>query len=77
MKLPARIAAILFMLAYSMDCLACAVCFGQSDSPFLKGMELSVLFMVIMTYLLIGGGVATVIILRRRQRSLGQTSDSA
>ncbi len=60
----------LFLLAAAIagTSLACAVCFGQSDAPVVKGMELSVLFMVLVTYGVIGGGVATAIILRRKQR---------
>ena len=38
--------------------LACAVCFGDSDSAMAHGARLSVLFLLALTYLVIGGGVA-------------------
>ncbi len=77
-QLMAKGLAILAMAGVTFEAVACAVCFGESDSPFVKGTELSVLFMVIVTYFLIGGGAATVFILRRRQqRQLKQDSDSA
>ena len=60
--------AALAMLAVASASTACPVCFGESDSPIAKGAEYSVLFMMGVTYTLIGGGVATVIFLRRRQR---------
>lgn len=49
---------------------ACPVCFGQTDSPIVKGIEASVLFMVGMTYFLILGGAALFIMLRRRARRM-------
>lgn len=51
---------------------ACAVCFGNSDAPILKGVETSVLFMVGVTYFLIVGGVVTFLLLRRRALRQGQ-----
>ena len=62
--------AALAMLAVASASWACPVCFGESDSPIVKGAEYSVLFMMGVTYSLIGGGLATFVILRRRQRRL-------
>jgi hypothetical protein len=38
--------------------LACAVCFGNSDSDVAQGARLSVLFLLGLTYLVLAGGVA-------------------
>ncbi|NJL28045.1 MAG: hypothetical protein HC897_09155 [Thermoanaerobaculia bacterium] len=51
---------------------ACPVCYGDTDSPMIRGAELSILFMAILTYALIFGGVALFIVLRRRARRLAQ-----
>ncbi len=58
------------MLAVAANALACAVCFGDSNDPIVKGAEASVLFMVGVTYFLLGGGVTTFFLLRRRARRL-------
>jgi hypothetical protein len=46
--------------------LACGVCFGNSDSDMAHGVRLSVLFLLVLTYLVIGGGVAAFFYSRRR-----------
>ena len=46
--------------------LACAVCFGPTDAPMAQGLEWSIVFMIGLTYGLIGGG-AGFVIWRRRQ----------
>ena len=58
------------MLAAASSSVACPVCFGETDSPMVKGAEYSILFMMGMTYTLIGGGVATAVFLRRRGRRI-------
>jgi len=57
---------------------ACPVCYGESDSGFLDGARLSVIFMGILTYALIGGGLGIFLALRRRVRRLqeGALEDS-
>ena len=51
------------------EVLACPVCYGSSDDEVIRGAELSVLFMVGVTYaLLMGGGVLAVVLFRRRAR---------
>lgn len=47
---------------------ACAVCFGNSDDPIVQGVEMSVLFMIVLTYLLIMGGAVAFFVLRHRSR---------
>lgn len=58
------------MLAGAAGAFGCPVCFGESDDPIVKGAQASVLFMVGVTYFLLGGGVTTVFLLRRRARRL-------
>lgn len=54
--------------------LGCPVCFGESDAPIVKGVEMSVLFMIGITYSLMFTGVATVFVLRRRASRLNGAS---
>jgi len=49
--------------------LACGVCFGNSDSAMAHGARLSVLFLLVLTYLVIGGGVAAFFHARSRARA--------
>jgi len=49
--------------------LACAVCFGDSDSDMARGARLSVLFLLALTYLVMGGGVAAFFYARRRAKA--------
>lgn len=49
---------------------ACPVCYGETDSGILDGARLSVLFMGLLTYGLIGGGLGIFLALRRRVRRL-------
>jgi membrane protein implicated in regulation of membrane protease activity len=54
----------------------CPVCFGESDAPIVKGVEMSVLFLVIVTYGLLISGVAMVVFLRRRARRMTEDQQS-
>lgn len=56
---------------------ACPVCYGDSDSPVVKGAEMSVLFLALVTYFLIGGGVVAGVFLHRRARKPRTSGDSA
>lgn len=49
--------------------LACAVCFGDSDSDIARGARLSVLLLLALTYLVIGGGVAAFFYARSRAKA--------
>ena len=60
--------AVTAMLAVAVPALACPVCFGESDSPIVEGAERSILFMIGVTYTVIGSGVAAFVVLRRRSR---------
>jgi len=64
--------AALVMLSLTANAFACSVCFGDSDHPIVKGLEASVIFLVGITYSLLGGGVATFFLLRRRAKRLAE-----
>ena len=59
------------------EAFACPVCYGQSDSPVIEATGLSIVFMAILTYGLILGGVALFFVLRRRVRRLEQVRESS
>ena len=48
---------------------ACAVCYGAADDRMIDGTRLSVLFLLGLTYLLLGGGVGMFLLARRRHRN--------
>ena len=48
--------------------LACSVCYGAADSPIIAGMNLSVLFMAILTYSILVGFASFFLYLRRREK---------
>jgi hypothetical protein len=49
--------------------MACGVCFGNSDSDMAHGARLSVLFLLVLTYLVIGGGATAFFYSRSRARA--------
>ena len=70
-KCLARVLAVLAAVAgmfLAAPSFACPVCYGDSDSPMGQAANLSILFMVIVTYVLILGGIATVFVLRIKAR---------
>lgn len=62
--------ALFLSIALAGQSFGCPVCFGDSDAPIVKGVEMSVLFMVGITYSVILGGVAVFFLLRYRARQL-------
>ena len=60
------------LLGVAANAFGCTVCFGDSDHPIVKGLEASVIFLVAVTYSLLGGGVTTAFLLRRRARKLAE-----
>ena len=62
--------AALAMLAAAASAFACPVCYGESNDPIVKGAQASMLFMAVLTYLLLGTGVVSFLLLRRRARRL-------
>lgn len=70
-----RIAAALAALAVALlvfagDAAACPACFSDTDDPVSDGARWSIAFLGALVYLLIGGGLAMVLVLRRRVRRL-------
>lgn len=57
------------------DAAACTVCYGESDDGILLGAKNAALFLVGFTYLLLTGGVATFVVLRRRSLRAGSADD--
>jgi len=72
------LALVVFLgLAWGATSWGCPVCFGESDAPIVKGVQMSVLFMVGITYSLMFSGVAAVLVLRRRALRNGDLAVSA
>ena len=46
--------------------LACSVCFGAAQDPVVEGTKLSIVFLLGLTYLLLGGGIGMVLVVRRK-----------
>ena len=57
---------VLLVLGFAAPAFGCPVCFGETDSPMVHGVQASVLFMVAVTYTLIVSGLVTFFVLRRR-----------
>jgi Flp pilus assembly protein protease CpaA len=49
---------------------ACPVCFGAADAKILAGMNLSIVFMLILTYTVVGGFIGFFLFLRWKQKQL-------
>jgi len=47
---------------------ACSVCWGAAQDPVVHGTKLSIVFLLALTYLLLGGGVGMVFLVRRKHR---------
>jgi len=62
----ARTVTVLLLAGLAAPAFGCPVCFGETDSPMVHGMQASVLFMVAVTYLLIVSGLVTFFVLRRK-----------
>ena len=57
--------------------LACSVCFGAAQDPVVEGTKLSIVFLLGLTYLLLGGGIGMVLVVRRKAlRAAGAGSDA-
>ena len=72
MRTPLRIALTALFLAFLQvaSAWACSVCYGAAESPVIRGAELSILFMIVVTYLTVGGGVVGFLLLLRRRRKM-------
>jgi hypothetical protein len=52
--------------AFAAPAAACPVCYGEAGGSMIDGAKLSVLFLGSLVYLLIGGGIGVVFLIRRR-----------
>jgi len=57
---------VAFVLLAAAPATACPVCFGEAESGIIDGVRWAIVFMGALVYALIGGGIALVIVLRRR-----------
>jgi hypothetical protein len=48
------------------DLLACSVCWGAAQDPVVHGTKLSIVFLLGLTYVLLGGGVGMMLLVRRK-----------
>ncbi|HSR66830.1 MAG TPA: hypothetical protein VLU25_02720 [Acidobacteriota bacterium] len=66
-KVLARGLALCLLLQFwASDAWACEVCYGKAESPIIDGMNMSVLFMLATTYVLIVGMAGGFFVLRRK-----------
>lgn len=68
---------LLCVMASPSSALACAVCYGAAEGPFIRGLQLSVLALLGVTYFVIIGLLACFVVLRRRVRLAANTSEGA
>lgn len=54
---------------------ACPVCYGEAEGGVVDGARLAIVFMAVLVYALIGGGIAMVFALRRRALRLQKEND--
>lgn len=59
-------AATLGLLVAAAPAAACPSCYGAADAPVLDGARSAVIFMGLLVYGLLGGGVAMVVLVRRK-----------
>jgi hypothetical protein len=55
---------------------ACPVCYGNAEGQMIDGAKASVAFMGLLVYALMGGGVAMVVVVRRRALREGEQAPS-
>ncbi|MGH9341790.1 MAG: hypothetical protein ACRD1R_19925 [Acidobacteriota bacterium] len=53
---------------------ACSVCYGAAESPLIDGARLSIIFMLLLTYVIVGGFVLFFFYLRKREKLFTQTN---
>ena len=72
-----RAFALLVALTLPSRGLACAACYGQSDSPLAEGMNMGVLFLLGVVTLVIGGFVTLFVMLARRAAAVAARQAAA
>lgn len=78
-RLPALVAAAAAVATAALPAAAraCTVCYGAADDAMIDGARLSVVFLLGLTYLLVGGGVGMFLLSRRHHRqAAGRTIDT-
>ena len=51
---------------------ACSVCYGAAEGDMIDGARAAIVFMLALTYVLLGGGIGMVWIAHRRRRGEGE-----
>lgn len=64
------LAALALAILIAAKAAACPVCFGETDDQVVEGVRWSVVFLGALVYVLMGGGVAMFLVLRRRVQRL-------
>ena len=59
------------------DLLACSVCWGAAQDPVVHGTKVSIVFLLLLTYLLLGGGVGMFVVIRRKALRAARLSHAA
>ena len=63
---PWMVAMVAIVCSWTAPAFACPVCYGGASGSMIDGAKLSVIFLGALVYLVIGGGVAMFVVLRRR-----------
>jgi hypothetical protein len=73
-RLPALVAAAVTVATVALPAVAraCTVCYGAADDAMIDGTRLSVVFLLGLTYLLLGGGVGMFLLSRRHHRNAAE-----
>jgi hypothetical protein len=71
----ATIAAVLLMVVSSQQTMACAVCYGRSDSDLAKGMNMGILSLLIIITSVLAGIATCAYFLSRRMARYAQTAE--
>jgi heme/copper-type cytochrome/quinol oxidase subunit 2 len=58
----------MLLLAAPRAALACPVCFGQSDAPMAKAMNMGIMLMLVVVLTVLGGFISFIVTLVRRAR---------
>lgn len=80
-RLPALMLLVLAALALAAasagPAAACPVCYGNAEGQVIDGAKASIAFMGVLVYAVMGGGIAMVVVSRRRALREGEPSPSA
>lgn len=68
---------LLVLLSATPSALACATCFGRSDSALAQGMNMGILFLLGVILAVLGGIAGFIVFLARRAAALERTAESS